>query len=125
MNTFLKLIFFLVAAFFISFVSSSIAESFDIEFALYGSYVFWILALCLLYIILPVKPISIFSQSLQKEIVGGSEQSLNIVVKTNNPPVPRERPPPPPSHAPKIVQTVPPKRFTNVVSRYNGNVIPI
>lgn len=124
MNTFLKLIFFLVAVFFISFVSSAIADSFDIEFALYGSYVFWILALCLLYMILPVKPVSIFSQENQKEIVGGSEQSLSIIVKRDNPPVPRERPPPPPSYAPRIDQnTQLPKRFTNVVSRYNGNII--
>lgn len=108
MNTFFKILAFIATVIFISFISSSLAESFDIEFVLYGSYVIWVLALCLLYMVLPIKPTSIFSMD---NVVKKIETPIGSVIKGGNStrnfdiPVPIEPPPPPPLSKRHIIVT--------------------
>ena len=128
MNTFLKILAFIAVVVFISFISSSIAESFDIEFALYGSYVIWILALCLLYMVLPVKPISIFSGGSSGESVKKMETQLTSAfqppivggnsIRNYKIPVPIELPPLPPKIIPnkRVIMT------TNENKLYEYNI---
>lgn len=121
MNTFFKILGFIAAAVFISFIASSLAESFDIEFALYGSYVIWILALCLLYMILPVKPVSIFSES---DVAKKMETAIPLPhitggtsVRDYSIPVPQEAPPEPPSLSRRLIITT--NQNQNKLYEYN------